>query len=92
MPDLAQSTFILPQDATLTIAQAALKQKIHNFIMANYQADKTHLLIVSGDAGSGKSVVLDAAFAQLQQAARAGVGPLAGTDNKLLVNHNEVLK
>lgn len=27
MPDLAQSTFILPQDATLTIAQAALKQK-----------------------------------------------------------------
>ncbi len=33
MPDLAQSTFILPQDATLTIAQAALKQKIHNFIM-----------------------------------------------------------
>lgn len=92
MPDLAQSTFILPQDATLTIAQAALKQKIHNFIMANYQADKTHLLIVSGDAGSGKSVVLDAAFAQLQQAARAEVGPLAGTDNKLLVNHNEMLK
>ena len=92
MPDLAQSTFILPQDATLTTAQAALKQKIHNFIMANYQADKTHLLIVSGDAGSGKSVVLDAAFAQLQQAARAGVGPLAGTDNKLLVNHNEMLK
>ena len=42
MPDLAQSTFILPQDATLTTAQAALKQKIHNFIMANYQADKTH--------------------------------------------------
>ena len=92
MPDLAQSTFILPQDATLTTAQAALKQKIHNFIMANYQADKTHLLIVSGDAGSGKSVVLDAAFAQLQQAARAEVGPLAGTDNKLLVNHNEMLK
>ena len=36
--------------------------------------------------------MLDAAFAQLQQAARAEVGPLAGTDNKLLVNHNEMLK
>ena len=28
MPDLAQSTFILPQDATLTSEQSALEQRI----------------------------------------------------------------
>ncbi|QVI34197.1 hypothetical protein BVJ53_09815 [Lacticaseibacillus chiayiensis] len=92
MPDLAQSTFVLPQDAALTSAQAALKQHIYDFIITNYSRRQTHLLIISGDAGSGKSVVLDAAFAQLQQAARADGGTLAGTDNKLLVNHNEMLK
>lgn len=92
MPDLAQSTFILPQDATLTSEQSALEQRIWTFINDNHNTTSTHLLIISGDAGAGKSVVLDAAFAQLQKAARATSGELAGTDNKLLVNHNEMLK
>lgn len=92
MPDLAQSTFILPQDATLTSEQSALEQRIWTFIHDNHNTTSTHLLIISGDAGAGKSVVLDAAFAQLQKAALATSGELAGTDNKLLVNHNEMLK
>ena len=36
MPDLAQSTFILPQDATLTSEQSALEQRIWTFINDNH--------------------------------------------------------
>ncbi|EPD07548.1 hypothetical protein Lpp70_06690, partial [Lacticaseibacillus paracasei subsp. paracasei Lpp70] len=60
MPDLAQSTFILSQDATLTSEQSALEQRIWTFINDNHNTTSTHLLIISGDAGAGKSVVLDA--------------------------------
>ncbi|MFT9237320.1 MAG: hypothetical protein ABF503_10745 [Lacticaseibacillus paracasei] len=38
MPDLAQSTFILPQDATLTSEQSALEQRIWTFINPQFSS------------------------------------------------------
>lgn len=91
MPDLARSTFILPDDATPTAAQIELSRRIQRFVQANRHAEPAAVFVIHGDAGSGKSVILNAAFTAIQHEAR-GARSLAGLTATLLVNHNEMLK
>ncbi len=93
MPDLSTATFILPAQAQLTSQQAALQRQVLAFIRHHRRDEQAAVFVIEGDAGSGKSVVLNAVFTALQQAARSGSDPaLAGLDAHLLVNHNEMLK
>lgn len=79
--DLSQSTFMLSQSAQLTAAQQALTARIEAFIQAHKHDEQAAVFVLSGDAGSGKSVVLNAVFTKLRQPGM-----------HLLVNHNEMLK
>ena len=55
--DLSQSTFMLTKDAQLTAAQQALTARIEAFIQAHKRDAQAAVFVLSGDAGSGKSVV-----------------------------------
>ena len=93
MPDLSTSTFILPTSATLTAEQSHLQQQVLAFIRQHRRDERPAVFVIEGDAGSGKSVVLNAVFTAVQRAARRGDDEqLAGLDARLLVNHNEMLK
>ncbi len=93
MPDLSTSTFILPTNATLTAEQSHLQQQVLAFIRKHRRDERPAVFVIEGDAGSGKSVVLNAVFTAVQRAARRGDDEqLVGLDAHLLVNHNEMLK
>lgn len=76
----------------LTDKQAKLIEQIISFIRRHEKHDFPAVFVLSGDAGSGKSVVLSHLFFRLQQAAREKFGSLAGSRNYFLVNHPELLK
>lgn len=86
------SSFILPKTAQLDPSQQKVIDAILKFSAENKTAKKTAVFVLSGDAGAGKSIVLASAFEKLQTLARQKDTPFSGFDNKLLVNHNEMLK
>ncbi|MEK1966126.1 DUF2075 domain-containing protein [Latilactobacillus sakei] len=76
----------------LTTEQQQLKTAIIQFCEQNRDADHATFLI-QGAAGTGKSVILNSVFSTLQELARkTPTSPLYQTNNKLLVNHPEMLK
>lgn len=76
----------------LTPEQVDLKQQILDFCTTNITADHATFLI-KGAAGTGKSVILSSVFNALQTLARqVPTSPLYQTNNRLLVNHPEMLK
>ncbi|MBL7233410.1 DUF2075 domain-containing protein [Komagataeibacter oboediens] len=77
----------------LTGQQEALKAEVLAFCRA-HRADDHALFVIEGDAGTGKSLLLNTLFTAIQQAARGrdGHDPLHGTRNWLLVNHPEMIK
>ncbi len=78
---LSESTFLLSQQAQLTVPQQALIARLRQFV-ADHRADaQAAVFVLHGDAGSGKSVVLNAAFTAVREPGM-----------HLLVNHNEMLK
>ncbi|MCD7100145.1 DUF2075 domain-containing protein [Stenotrophomonas sp. MMGLT7] len=87
-----QASFKLSPEKTLSAEQRALERAVQGFIRAH--ADDRHaLLVIQGDAGTGKSVLLNSIFRDLQAAARTQPhGPLYGSANYLLVNHAEMIK
>ncbi|BAK83132.1 DUF2075 domain-containing protein [Komagataeibacter medellinensis] len=90
-PDSALSR--LAPTVALTAGQMALKDEILAFCRA-HRADNHALFIIEGDAGTGKSLLLNTLFTTIQDAARGpdGADPLHGSDNRLLVNHPEMIK
>ncbi|MGX7059546.1 DUF2075 domain-containing protein [Vagococcus humatus] len=92
MEELSQSTFVLPENKALSNEQQQLKEKIFNFITCHKQHAKPAVFVIEGDAGSGKSVVLNHVFTELQQLSRQPDSQFYQLDNKLVVNHNEMLK
>lgn len=78
---LSETTFLLSQQAQLTPTQQALTKRIQAFIQQHQADEKAAVFVLSGDAGSGKSVVLNAVFTAVRQPGM-----------HLLVNHNEMLK
>ncbi|WP_407894815.1 DUF2075 domain-containing protein [Lacticaseibacillus sp. N501-2] len=78
---LSETTFLLSQQAQLTPTQQALTKRIQAFIQQHQADEQAAVFVLSGDAGSGKSVVLNAVFTAVRQPGM-----------HLLVNHNEMLK
>lgn len=79
---------------TLTPAQRQLVEEIVGFCERHRQDDHA-VLVIEGDAGTGKSLVLNTAFTRIQDEARRKGSvppPLQGTRNILLVNHPEMIK
>lgn len=78
---LSETTFLLSEQAQLTPTQQALTKRIQAFIHQHQADEQAAVFVLSGDAGSGKSVVLNAVFTAVRQPGM-----------HLLVNHNEMLK
>ncbi|AVK64335.1 DNA replication initiation protein [Lactobacillus sp. CBA3606] len=91
--ELSAATFKLTATAALSPAQQQLEHALLTFITTHLAQPTTGLFVIHGDAGTGKSAVLAAAFSRLQALSRSETpNALQGTDNYLVVNHNEMLK
>lgn len=82
----------------LSDEQMELKEKILQFAVEsikNYNAEdpKPQMFVIDGDAGTGKSVILNSLFNEMQRLSKVEKSKdWVGTRNTLLVNHPEMLK
>ncbi|MET3576176.1 DUF2075 domain-containing protein [Bhargavaea ullalensis] len=79
----------------LTLEQLDLKDRVMAFCRAQVQTDPGEygsLLVVEGEAGVGKSVVLSSIFNSIQEETAEPSSEFYGKDNYLVVNHEEMLK
>ncbi|MBU8786210.1 MULTISPECIES: DUF2075 domain-containing protein [Bacillus] len=76
----------------LSPQQLDIKNKILNFCKENIQKEGNHVIVIEGDAGTGKSVLLSSLFNTIQDLAKSEDPFLGETDNYLVVNHSEILK
>ncbi|GKV65543.1 MULTISPECIES: DUF2075 domain-containing protein [unclassified Sporosarcina] len=79
----------------LTLEQIDLKDKVLEFCSAKLQSKSTeygNLLVVEGEAGVGKSVVLSSIFNTIQERTTEKSSEFYGTENYLVVNHEEMFK
>jgi len=90
---ISAATFKLADEVALSPAQQQLEQQLLTFINDHLNQPQPGLFVIHGDAGTGKSAVLAAAFSHLQALSRGQTpNPLQDTENYLVVNHNEMLK
>lgn len=76
----------------LTLEQLDIKLEIIEYCKQAIQQDETQkVLMIEGEAGTGKSVLLASLYNTLQDYTKSEP-VLKGTDNYLLVNHSEMLK
>ncbi|GCD57464.1 hypothetical protein WSS15_21930 [Acetobacter pasteurianus] len=77
----------------LSSAQEALKKDILEFCKA-HQKDEHAIFVIEGDAGTGKSLVINSIFNDLQCMARSCQDEdcFSGKENYLIVNHPEMMK
>lgn len=76
----------------LSPQQLDIKNEILDFCKEHIQKEGNHVIIIEGDAGTGKSVLLSSLFNTIQDLAKDNSSLLNDTDNYLLVNHSEMLK
>lgn len=79
----------------LSLEQLELKEKVLEFCEKQVQASTSEygsLLVIEGEAGVGKSVVLSSIFNTIQERAEEASSPLYKTENYLVVNHEEMFK
>lgn len=78
----------------LSANQLDLRDAIVEACLLQYQTEKKdpYIFLVKGEAGVGKSVVLSATFNKIEELAQNKDSPLYQTENRLLVNHTEMLK
>lgn len=82
----------------LSEEQQQLRDKILQFTRKNLssfkQGDPPAMFVIEGDAGTGKSVILNSLFNEIQKLATTTNknDTLSGTQNYLIVNHPEMLK
>lgn len=80
----------------LSTEQANLKLKIMEFTRSHLKSfqkgGKPAMFVIQGDAGTGKSVILNSLFNEIQKASTTSGDALLGTSNYLVVNHPEMLK
>ena len=76
----------------LSPQQLDIKNKILDFCQERIQKEGNHVIVIEGDAGTGKSVLLSSLFNTIQDLAKSEDSFLEETDNYLLVNHSEMLK
>ncbi|AQZ09421.1 YPL245W [Zygosaccharomyces parabailii] len=80
----------------LSAEQSDLRTRIMEFIrdsLNKYKSDSgTSMFVIQGDAGTGKSVILNSLFNEIQRSSKNSQDVLKGTSNYLIVNHPEMLK
>ncbi|MGN9867246.1 DUF2075 domain-containing protein [Bacillus swezeyi] len=76
----------------LSPQQLDIKNEILDFCKEHIQKEGNHVIVIEGDAGTGKSVLLSSLFNTIQDLAKSEDSFLEETDNYLLVNHSEMLK
>lgn len=80
----------------LSEEQQDLKIRILDFVkrsIASKEHDKPDVFLINGDAGTGKSVILNSLFNTIQKLSRTTNDEvLSQTNNYLVVNHPEMLK
>ncbi|NIK13432.1 DUF2075 domain-containing protein [Alkalibacillus almallahensis] len=76
----------------LTDEQVEVKEQIIDFCKSKSKQSGQNVLIVEGDSGTGKSVLLSSLFNTLQDFTNESSSSLYKTNNYLLVNHSEMLK
>ena len=76
----------------LTTEQQDLEKQIFEFCKRLLVVKERGVFVVSGDAGTGKSVILISIFNAIQKMAKDKTSILYKTSNYLLVNHPEMLK
>lgn len=80
----------------LSAEQSNLRTRIMEFIrdsLSKYKSDSgTSMFVIQGDAGTGKSVILNSLFNEIQRSSKNSEDVLKGTSNYLVVNHPEMLK
>ncbi|MBB2206334.1 DUF2075 domain-containing protein [Gluconacetobacter takamatsuzukensis] len=82
----------LSPDHALTEEQERLVGRVVAFCR-QHVGGRGGVLVLEGPAGTGKSIVMNAAFARLRQAAGRGSGDaLSGRSMMFLVNHPEMIK
>ncbi|WP_029603848.1 DUF2075 domain-containing protein [Kozakia baliensis] len=86
-----QAATKLSPDHALSPQQQTLKEKILAFCARHRHGEKG-FFIIEGTAGTGKSLVLNNIFREIQKSARLKNTEFSGTKNYLVVNHPEMLK
>ncbi|MCG0994890.1 DUF2075 domain-containing protein [Acetobacter indonesiensis] len=83
----------LSPEKKLSLQQNDLKQAIKTFCLA-HQNDDHAIFLIEGDAGTGKSIVLNSIFNEIQNLSRNKNenSPFYGMKNYLVVNHPEMIK
>ena len=77
----------------LSESQIELKENILDFCKRNINSDKPSVYFIKGEAGTGKSVVLSSTFNAIQDLSYTkDANDLQGSENYLLVNHEEMIK
>lgn len=79
----------------LSIEQIELKEKVLEFCEKQVKVSSEEygsLLVIEGEAGVGKSVVLSSIFNTIQERAEEASSTLYQTENYLAVNHEEMFK
>ncbi|EJS41501.1 YPL245W [Saccharomyces arboricola H-6] len=84
----------------LSAEQKKLRERVLSFVRSNlsqYKPDWKHpaMFVIQGDAGTGKSVILNSLFNEIQKLSQfppSSEDILHGTRNYLVVNHPEMLK
>ncbi|WP_430535885.1 DUF2075 domain-containing protein [Listeria rocourtiae] len=76
----------------LSSEQMDLKHHIIDYCKRHINDDKPSIFFIEGDAGTGKSVALSSTFNTIQDLSQDKGSKLYGTENYLLVNHEEMLK
>lgn len=82
----------------LSQEQQRLRDTVLEFVrkaVSDYEPAKgPAMFVIQGDAGTGKSVVLNSLFNEMQRVSSEGADTdsLSGTNNYLVVNHPEMLK
>ncbi|MCG1009708.1 DUF2075 domain-containing protein [Salinicoccus sp. ID82-1] len=87
-----KDVFKLSPYKELSESQVELKEEILEFCKTHIQTGERSIFLVKGDAGTGKSVVLSSTFNAVQDLSKDEESALKGTNNYLLVNHNEMIK
>ncbi|MBC1936462.1 DUF2075 domain-containing protein [Listeria grandensis] len=87
-----KDVFKLSPYKELSAEQMDLKYHIIDYCKKHIDDEQHSIFFIEGDAGTGKSVVLSSTFNTIQDLSQDKGSKLYGTENYLLVNHQEMLK
>jgi DUF2075 family protein len=87
-----KDTYKLSPYRELSEQQLEVKNSVIEFCKKHAKKTTPHVLLIEGNAGTGKSVLLSSLFNTIQDYANDDSSNLNGTNNYLLVNHSEMLK